>query len=107
MSNEDKIINMLEVLTIGQAETSQRLDKMDQRFDKMDQRLDKLEHEQTRINLIIENEVTRDIRLLVEGHGALCKRLDNLQDLNERVIDLKMDTDALKFATREVLKVAK
>ncbi|MCL2699812.1 MAG: hypothetical protein FWE68_05815, partial [Defluviitaleaceae bacterium] len=38
-----------------------------------------LKQGQTRLELIIENEIIPDIRLLTEGHGNIVRRLDHIQ----------------------------
>ena len=65
------------------------------------------------IEVIIESEVKRDIRIVAENHLSLNQKLDELKDVNEKVLQLQSDTDALKniakntFFDLEVLKAAK
>ena len=125
MNNEEKILNMLEVLTQGQVElrqgqvelrqgqveANQRLDKLEQGQVEANQRLDKLEQgqidikqEQLRTNMIIENEIRKNIKILAEGHGAMVSKLDDLKDIGEKVIELQMETSVLKSATSDLYR---
>ncbi len=54
-----------------------RLDKVEQRLDKVEQRLDKVEENTTELQLTLENETNRNIRIIAEGHLDLSRQLDD------------------------------
>ena len=120
MNNEEKILAMLEQLQQGQIETVAWLDKVDSRLDKVDARLDNMQDDITgmkgdigtlksdmsdvkgrvvKIELRQENIVDKSIKLLVEGHGDIVKKLRGLDDLTERVEDIQHTVDVLKDIT--------
>lgn len=53
-----------------------RLDKVDSRLDKMDSRLDKVESKVTEVQMTLENETNKEIRIIAEGHLDLSRKLD-------------------------------
>ena len=54
-----------------------RLDKVDSRLDKMDSRLDKVESKVTEVQMTLENETNKEIRIIAEGHLDLSRKLDD------------------------------
>ena len=56
---------------------NERLDKMDSRLDKVDSRLDKVESKVTEVQMTLENETNKDIRIIAEGHLDLSRKLDD------------------------------
>ena len=89
MNNEEKILNMLEVLTQGQVELRQGQVEANQRLNKLEQGQIDIKQEQSRTNMIIENEIRKNIKILAEGHGAMVSKLDDLKDIGEKVIELQ------------------
>ncbi len=78
------------------AELKQRMDKLEQRMDKLDQRVD-------RIEIMLENETNRNIKIVAEGHRDLNRRLsealkveDEKETLLIRVNLLERDVRTLK-----------
>ena len=55
----------------------ERLDKMDSRLDKMDSRFDKVESKVTEVQMTLENETNKEIRIIAEGHLDLSRKLDD------------------------------
>ena len=56
---------------------NERLDKMDSRLDKVDSRLDKVESKVTEVQMTLENETNKEIRIIAEGHLDLSRNLDD------------------------------
>ncbi len=56
---------------------NERLDKMDSRLDKVDSRLDKVESKVTEVQMTLENETNKEIRIIAEGHLDLSRKLDD------------------------------
>ena len=54
-----------------------RLDKVDSRLDKMDSRLDKVDSKVTEVQMTLENETNKEIRIIAEGHLDLSRKLDD------------------------------
>lgn len=54
-----------------------RLDEVDARLDKVDARLDKIEEKVTEVQMTLENETNKEIRIIAEGHLDLSRKLDD------------------------------
>jgi chromosome segregation ATPase len=65
-------------------------------------RLTNVENEVQKTNIIIETEIRKNIRLLVEGHQGLKDRLWHLPEVVE---ELKEEVEIIKFNQREMAKV--
>ena len=102
MNNEEKILTMLEALTQGQTDLKNELEALAQGQADLKNDVAHINQEQARINVIIETEIRRNIKIIAEGHGALNKKLDDLKGLNEKVIELQTDTSVNKNAIREL-----
>lgn len=75
MSTEQKLDKIIEIM-------STKFDQIDNRFDQVDKRFDELENEvkETKadiaeINLRLENEISRNIQIIAEGHLDLSRNL--------------------------------
>ena len=84
-----------------------RLDKMDARLDNMDNRLDKVDADivelkaratQREVNL--ENNINKNIELLLEGHSNLVHRMNEIQKDTSRIERIEAEL----FATKEITK---
>lgn len=87
----------------------ERLDKMDSRLDKMDSRFDKVESKVTEVQMTLENETNKEIRIIAEGHLDLSRKLDEaLKVENEkemlllRVTRLENELRRLKAQIEEI-----
>ena len=73
---------------------SQLLDvKLDARLKPMENDIKSIKDEQTRINLIIENEIQHDINILVENYVPAAKRY---QDATAQIHAMQADIDIIK-----------
>ena len=88
---------------------NERLDKMDSRLDQMDSRLNKLESKVTEVQMTLENETNKEIRIIAEGHLDLSRKLDDaLKVENEkemlllRVTRLENELRRLKQKIEEI-----
>lgn len=64
---------------------SEKLDKLLKLIENNNNRLSNIENEINDINLTLENETNRNIKLIAEGHLDLSRKLDNaLQVENEK-----------------------
>ena len=86
-----------------------RLDQMDSRLDQMDSRLNKLESKVTEVQMTLENETNKEIRIIAEGHLDLSRKLDDaLKVENEkemlllRVTRLEKELRRLKQKIEEI-----
>ena len=62
-----------------------RMDGMEKRMDKMDDSMERMGKDVSGIKLRIENELSRNIRIIAEGHLDLNRKLDEaLKNSNER-----------------------
>lgn len=85
-------------------EIDTRFDGVDVRFDGMDARLDRVEHDVKVIQLTIENEIRRDIKIIAEGHLDLSRGIAALQAREDRNDKLAIDVLWLKNQMEQVNK---
>jgi chromosome segregation ATPase len=71
------------------------------RLDNVEAGLEDVNHDVRRVNMIIENEVNRNIGLLVDGHKGLRTRLWHLP---EEVEEIKESVSILKFVQQQMAK---
>jgi len=73
---------------------SQLLDvKLDAKLKPMENDIKSIKDEQTRINLIIENDILHDINILVENYVPAAKRY---QDATSQIEAMQADMDIMK-----------
>ena len=135
MNNEEKILSMLDVLAQGQAklvqgqakleqgqakleqgfaETNTRLDKLEQGQAKLEQgfaetntRLDKLEQRVAKTEILIENTVIPQLKLLAEGHTAIQRQIRDLSVIDRMQDDIITLKAAVKYLSGEVERLGK
>ena len=73
----DKVEQRLDKVEQRLDKVELRLDKVEQRLDRVEQRLDKVEENTTELQLTLENETNRNIRIIAEGHLDLSRQLDD------------------------------
>lgn len=73
----DKMDSRLDKVDSRLDKVDSRLDKVDSRLDKMDSRLDKVESKVTEVQMTLENETNKEIRIIAEGHLDLSRKLDD------------------------------
>ncbi len=88
---EDKTF---ELLTKMYSEFSKRFDGVDKRFDGVDKRLDSLENRLTKLELVVENEIRKDISALYDGYQRTYEKVC--------AIELKVDNLAERVDKQEV-----
>lgn len=71
-----KLDSRLDNVDIRLDKLDSRLDNVDNRLDNIDNRLDKLDTSISDIQLTIENETNKNIRIIAEGHLSLHQKLD-------------------------------
>ena len=78
---------------------SQLLDvKLDARLKPMENDIKSIKDEQTRINLIIENDIQHDINILVENYVPAAKRY---QDATAQIQAIQADIEIMKKITSD------
>ena len=103
-----------------------RMDIMDSRMDKMDSRIntldskmdtfnsrmdtveagiDEVKSQMTGIELILENEIRRNIQIIAEGHLDLSQKLDDAIKVKEEREMLLMRTNVLESNVRMLKKI--
>lgn len=55
----------------------------------------------TNIEVIMENELKRDIKIVAENHLNLNEKLDTLKGIDKKVTQLKEDVDILKYIAKD------
>ena len=107
---EKKDLEMIaEIMKEINKPVNERLDKIDSRLDQMDSRLNKLESKVTEVQMTLENETNKEIRIIAEGHLDLSRKLDDaLKVENEkemlllRVTRLENELRRLKQKIEEI-----
>lgn len=87
----DMILSALTVLTDKVNGMDGKITEMNGKITEMDDRLKKVEAEQTRINLIIENEIRHNINIIVENYEPAAKAFTaHLEELGEIKGDVRL-----------------
>jgi hypothetical protein len=107
-----------EKLTVEREHTRQLIDPIMTRLDSLEQGQAEMIKEQIiirgdigeikarvlRIELMQENQILPRIGLIAEGHVNLSKRLDQLEELHEKVDDIQNTVSVLKYVFKEHVK---
>lgn len=116
MSNEEKILELLQGMTTrldrleaGQADMSSRLDKLEAKADTMKQELKvEISHE---IRALIEVDVLPKFGTLTAGHDLIIQKMVEQEDLDEVREDVENRLDVLEAAVKlhshEIAKLKK
>ncbi len=75
----EEMSNMKEDMSNMKEKVSQideKVEKLDQRVEKLDQRVEKIDKRVKSVELSMENELTRNIKIIAEGHLNLNRKLD-------------------------------
>lgn len=76
-SRLDKMDSRLDKVDSRLDKVDSRLDKVDSRLDKVDSGLDKVDSKVTEVQMTLENETNKEIRIIAEGHLDLSRKLDD------------------------------
>ena len=71
---------------------------MDKKIEPLKKDIEEIKQEQTRINIIIENDIKRDIKMLAENYLPASKRFDSESD---KIEALESDVSLLKKVVTE------
>ena len=111
MSGTEKLIlEQLQTLNQNFTGLNQKVDKLDQKVDKLDQKVNeldqkvvKLDQESIRTQLLIENEISKKIDIIGEGHDFLKQNLDDALKMEKKresmelqLINHKIEIDKIK-----------
>lgn len=103
MSNEEKILAILE-------KHSEMMEKQGERLAYLTERVDKIDARSLRSAVLLETEVARDIRLVYEGQELLRQKVEALAP-KDRVEALESDVammkDVLKLMRLEIAELKK
>ena len=92
------------------AKMDRRMDRMDQRMDRMEERIDQIDERSQRTAVLMESDMAPKLRLLYEGHGAIMDQLDKLAT-KSRVEVLETDVallkDVVKLMRQEIAELKK
>lgn len=121
MTNEEKILAVLEKQGKLLEKLDQRMDSIDQRMDSMDQRMDSMDQRQTRTEELLEQmqsdvsgikvrldvEVRDRFNLLAENQQIMLEKLERLDDME--VMDTRITAleAMVKKLNREMEKLKK
>ena len=73
-----------------------------ERLDKMDSRLDKVEAKVTEVQMTLENETNKEIRIIAEGHLDLSRKLDDSLKVENEKEMLLLRVNRLENAIRRI-----
>ena len=73
-----------------------------ERLDKMDSRLDKVEAKVTEVQMTLENETNKEIRIIAEGHLDLSRKLDDSLKVENEKEMLVMRVNILENELRRI-----
>lgn len=109
MSNEEKILELLQGMKTEMAGMSARLDKLEAKADTMKQELKvEISHE---IRALIEADVIPKFNLLTDGHDLIIQKMVDQEDLDELREDVENRLDVLEAAVKlhshEIAKLKK
>ena len=94
---EDKTF---ELLTKMYSEFSKRFDGVDKRLDGVDNRLDGVESRLTKLEMVIENDIRKDISALYDGYQKNYEKLTVIErkvdDLSDRVDKQEVEIKVIK-----------
>ena len=76
---------------------SSRLDVMSSRLDDMSTNQDVMSERLTRVEIKIENEIDRSIKVLSEGHVIINRKLDECIGVEHRVETLEHKMSAVEY----------
>ena len=102
MNKEEKILEMLEKLTVDVGRHGETLNKLTVEVDRHGEMLEELDDRSLRSAVMVENEVLPKLQLLYEGHVHLQETLapkERVEVLEEEVITLK---SAVKMMTKRL-----
>lgn len=111
MSEEAKmILNEIYALRMEVLGMNQRMDgteeSWNQRMDGMEeswnQRIDAVQEETTRTRLLLENEISRKIDIIGEGHDFLKQRLDEALQMEKKRERMELEILNLQIDMKEV-----
>ena len=71
MTNDEKFDLILS--SIGKL--TNKFDNLENRFDNLENKVDKIEKEQTRINMVIENDIKKNIDIIIENYEPAAKAM--------------------------------
>ena len=97
----------------SQARLEQNQGKLEQGQARLELEVKEIKQKVSHIEIVIEAELKRDLRIVAENHLSLNQKLDKIKDVNEKILSLQDDTTILKSITKntlydlEVLKAAK
>ena len=97
---DQKLDEKLEPIKEGMTRLEERTERLEERTERIEERTKRLEERTTKIEITIENQVDRAIKLLGEGHESL------RQTINERLVTKEqMEKDEARiFALEEIAK---
>ena len=87
--------------------------KLEKALEPINGRLDRMESEITKINVTLENETNKNIKILLEGQQGINEKFQKLDKVAEDVEEIKVKVTALEEVTRsntsqiEELRIAK
>lgn len=76
-------------------------EELNPRFENIDDTMLLFNHRLDKMELIIENDINKNIKVLHEGFEGINQKLDKLEKIEEDVEDLKMKVDIIESYIKE------
>jgi len=85
---------------LDQLET--RLDRMETRLDQMDTRLDRMEKDVFNTRLLVENEISKKIDIIGEGHDFLKQHLSDALKMEKKRERMELEIVNLQIEVKKI-----
>lgn len=100
---EQKDLEMIaEVMRQTVTPIYEKLDELDQKIDQVDQRVDRVEQKVTKTQVIIENEISRKIDIIGEGHDFLKQRLSEALQMEQKRERMELELINLRLEIKKI-----
>ena len=84
-----------------------KMDSMETKMDSMETRMDSLETEMTDVKLTIENEISRNMKIIAEGHLDLSRNLHDAMKPNNALEMVMVQVNILESKVRDLENTVK
>lgn len=73
-----------------------------EKLDSLNQKIDKVDQKVTKTNLTIENEISRKIDIIGEGHDFLKQRLDDALQMEKKRESMELELINLRLEIKKI-----
>mgnify|MGYP002465436991 CR=1 FL=1 len=80
----------------------EKLDALNQKMDKMDEKITMVDQKVTKTNLTIENDISRKIDIIGDGHDFLKTRLDDALQMEKKRESMELELINLRMEIKKI-----